>query len=116
MNSQWEHNLTLFRKKMTAHGLAPVVVDTFAYYYRQVATGETGLISDRDIRPVQPDEIVSYADLDRWVPVGRAAADKAVMIRLNGGLGTSMGLSGPKSLLPVKNGKSFLEIIIGQAH
>jgi len=101
---------------MTAHGLAPVVVDTFAYYYRQVATGETGLISDRDIRPVQPDEIVSYADLDRWVPVGRAAADKAVMIRLNGGLGTSMGLSGPKSLLPVKNGKSFLEIIIGQAH
>ncbi len=116
MNSQWKQQLALFREKMTAHDLAPVVIDTFAYYFRQVVTGETGLISDRDIRPVQPDEIISYSDLDPWIPAGKAAVKHAVMIRLNGGLGTSMGLSGPKSLLPVKNGKSFLEIIIGQAY
>jgi UTP--glucose-1-phosphate uridylyltransferase len=34
---------------------------------------------------------------------------------LNGGLGTSMGLLGPKSLLKVKKGLSFLEIILRQA-
>ena len=37
--------------------------------------------------------------------------DDLVVIKLNGGLGTSMGLSGPKSLLPVKPGHSFLDVI-----
>jgi UTP--glucose-1-phosphate uridylyltransferase len=36
------------------------------------------------------------------------------MIKLNGGLGTSMGLTRAKSLLEVKNGKTFLEIILKQ--
>jgi UTP--glucose-1-phosphate uridylyltransferase len=35
-------------------------------------------------------------------------------LKLNGGLGTSMGLSGPKSLIVVKDGKNFLEIIFEQ--
>ena len=37
------------------------------------------------------------------------------MIKLNGGLGTSMGLTKAKSLLTVKNEKTFLEIIVKQA-
>ncbi len=36
------------------------------------------------------------------------------MIKLNGGLGTSMGVTGPKSALPVKDGLSFLDIIARQ--
>ena len=40
--------------------------------------------------------------------------DRLVVIKLNGGLGTSMGLSGPKSLLEVKPGKSFLDVIATQ--
>ena len=36
------------------------------------------------------------------------------MLRLNGGLGTSMGLSGAKSLLEAKDGNSFLDIIARQ--
>ena len=36
------------------------------------------------------------------------------MLRLNGGLGTSMGLSGAKSLLEAKDGLSFLDIIARQ--
>ncbi len=36
------------------------------------------------------------------------------MLKLNGGLGTSMGMSGPKSLLPVKHGLTFLDIIVHQ--
>ena len=39
----------------------------------------------------------------------------AVTITLNGGLGTSMGLTGPKSLLTVKEGKRFLDIILRRA-
>jgi len=39
---------------------------------------------------------------------------KTALMKLNGGLGTSMGLSRAKSLLPVKDGLSFLDIIIRQ--
>ena len=114
MDNRWEDKLVLFQAKMKADGLAPVVRDTYAHYYREVCTGETGLISDREIRPIHPDEMTLYEDLDEFATKGKSVAHQAMMIRLNGGLGTSMGLTGPKSLLPVKNDKSFLEIILGQ--
>src|SRR5690349_4387773 len=38
----------------------------------------------------------------------RQILDRLVVVKLNGGLGTSMGLTGPKSLLEVKPGRSFL--------
>ena len=44
----------------------------------------------------------------------RAVLDRLVVVKLNGGLGTSMGLSGPKSLLVVKDGKSFLDVVATQ--
>jgi UTP--glucose-1-phosphate uridylyltransferase len=37
-----------------------------------------------------------------------------VVVKLNGGLGTGMGLSGPKSLLEVKPGTSFLDVLATQ--
>src|SRR6201996_3133672 len=44
----------------------------------------------------------------------REVLDQLVIVKLNGGLGTSMGLSGPKSLLEVKPGESFLDILATQ--
>src|SRR5699024_3245289 len=43
-----------------------------------------------------------------------AALDATVVIKLNGGLGTSMGMDRAKSLLPVRGGKTFLDMIVGQ--
>src|SRR5690242_20060918 len=40
----------------------------------------------------------------------RAVLDQLAVVKLNGGLGTGMGLSGPKSLLVVKPGMTFLDI------
>ncbi len=105
-------HLPYFISKMEKEGLPPVVTETFAYYYRQVVTGETGLIFDKDITPVAPDEIKESLHLSRYEDAGKKRLKNAVRIILNGGLGTSMGLTGPKSLLEVKNGKSFLEIIL----
>jgi UTP--glucose-1-phosphate uridylyltransferase len=45
---------------------------------------------------------------------GRDVLDQLVIVKLNGGLGTSMGLEGPKSLLEVKPGMSFLDVVITQ--
>jgi len=45
---------------------------------------------------------------------GRLVIKETVIIKLNGGLGTSMGLSKAKSLIEVKNGLTFLDIIAQQ--
>ncbi|WP_250034616.1 UTP--glucose-1-phosphate uridylyltransferase [Paractinoplanes maris] len=44
----------------------------------------------------------------------REVLERLVVVKLNGGLGTSMGLTGPKSLLEVKRGMSFLDVIATQ--
>ena len=56
--------------------------------------------------PVALDDLPDPSDED-----ARRALDQVVVLKLNGGLGTSMGLSGPKSLLQVKPGVTFLDVI-----
>ncbi len=108
-------HLPEFIEKMHDEGLQPLVIDTFAYYYNQVLHGETGLVYDRQIQPVAPHEIEDFDNLKEYTAAGQRALDRCVRIVLNGGLGTTMGLTGPKSLIEAKNKKSFLEIIIRQA-
>ena len=40
--------------------------------------------------------------------------NKLIVIKLNGGLGTSMGCTGPKSLISVRNDLTFLDLTIQQ--
>src|SRR5689334_15740034 len=46
--------------------------------------------------------------------LARDVLGRVAVVKLNGGLGTSMGLSGPKSLLEVKPGASFLDVLATQ--
>ncbi|MDP4726370.1 MAG: UTP--glucose-1-phosphate uridylyltransferase [Desulfobacterales bacterium] len=108
-------HLPSFKAKLKQEGLPSVVIDTFSYYYRKLVTGETGLIYDQDISAVAPEEIESAENLAPYKAAGEKALKKSVQITLNGGLGTSMGLTGAKSLLKVKDDKSFLAIIVQQA-
>ncbi|MGD9241383.1 MAG: UTP--glucose-1-phosphate uridylyltransferase, partial [Desulfobacterales bacterium] len=114
-NSEVVGNLPAFIERMQNEGLPPLVIDTFAYYYNQVVTGESGLVFDREIQPPGSHELEDFNNLKKYAAAGRHALDQAVRIVLNGGLGTTMGLTGPKSLIEAKNGKSFLEIILTQA-
>jgi len=100
---------------MALENLHPSVIDAFSYYYKQVVSGETGFVFDKDIIPVTHDEIAHFNHLQKYVDAGRQVLKKSVRIILNGGLGTSMGLSGPKSLLEVKKNRSFLHILVKQA-
>ena len=101
-------------RKMTGEGIHPFVIETFSAYYRQVVAGEQGLLYDRDLEAIGDGEIEKAESVKEYAPKGEKALPRTVRIVLNGGLGTSMGLTGPKSLLQVKNGKSFLELILGQ--
>jgi len=115
MDVERESHLARFQTKMAGAGLDTMVIDTFGAYYRQVLAGETGLIPDDAIRPPREDEVIQAESLGAYAGAGHAALGQAVRITLNGGLGTSMGLTGPKSLLTVKDEKTFLEIIVGQS-
>ncbi|HHY56020.1 MAG TPA: UTP--glucose-1-phosphate uridylyltransferase [Chloroflexi bacterium] len=99
---------------MQAAGLSQTFIDNFHYYYDQLVRGATGYISRDDARPVH--DLPDYASLSAAQrQAGAEALGRAVVLKLNGGLGTSMGMDGPKSLLPVKEGLTFLDIIVRQS-
>ncbi|MDJ0757445.1 MAG: UTP--glucose-1-phosphate uridylyltransferase [Ardenticatenaceae bacterium] len=107
-------NFAPFAAKMAQEGLPDIAIQTFSYYYEQLVEGQTGLIAESEIRPVTDLPDVEKFGGD-YQAAGEASLSKAVVIKLNGGLGTSMGLSKAKSLLTVKNGLTFLDIIAQQA-
>ena len=109
-----KNHLTAFISKMQSEGLPSPVIDTFAFYYDQVIKGETGLVYDRDIRPVESDGIEHFHNLQNCAAAGIESLHQTVRIVLNGGLGTSMGLTGAKSLIKIKDGNSFLDVILKQ--
>jgi len=99
------------RDKMTAAGVHPLAIEVFAHHYRQLERGETGMIPESTIEPLDMPSLAE-AEVDEDAGV-RALAETAV-IKLNGGLGTSMGMDRAKSLLCVRRGLSFLDIIARQ--
>ena len=105
-----EH-LPSFQEKMRQEGLPEVVIETFAHHYRQLSAGETGMIPDAGIAPLEPDEIPTLDAVAGYAEAGEARLEQTIQIVLNGGLGTSMGLNKAKSLLPVKDGLTFLDVI-----
>lgn len=107
-----DEGLAQARAKMTDAGVAQAAIDVFSHFYRQLEEGVTGFIAEDSIEPLtDPDllESVEVSDAE-----ASAALAKTVIIKLNGGLGTSMGMDKAKSLLPVRDGKSFLDIIVEQ--
>lgn len=99
------------RAKMQDAGVDPVAIDTFAHYYRLLEHGETGMIPESSIAPL---DMESLADVEVSDDVAAEAIRRTAVIKLNGGLGTSMGMDRAKSLLCVRRGLSFLDIIARQ--
>ncbi len=104
-----------FALKMEEHRIPSIVINIFKCFYTQIMQGAQGKLPDADISPLNDGEVPDYADLEGYAEAGREALAHTVVIKLNGGLGTSMGLERAKSLIPVKDGHSFLDIIARQA-
>jgi UTP--glucose-1-phosphate uridylyltransferase len=100
--------------KMKQAALPETAIDLFSHYYRQLTDNIPAIIPESSISPVSANDIDDAEDLQKHAATGADALDKTVVIKLNGGLGTTMGLQGPKSLIKVKNGLSFLDISIRQ--
>ena len=107
-----EHGLAAAVAKMRAAGANEPAIDVFAHYYAEAAAGVTGMIPESTISPLTDPPQLSDAAVDP--DAARAAIARTVIIKLNGGLGTSMGLDQAKTLLPVREGLTFLDLIVQQ--
>lgn len=103
---------TPFADRMRAAAQPEVAIATFAHYYALLRDGATGLVPESAIAPVA--DLPDADGFGAFADAGRAALPHALVIKLNGGLGTSMGMTRAKSLLPVKDGLSFLDLTARQ--
>lgn len=104
--------------KMREVHMSDVAIAQFERMYKSWQDDEAGWMRESQFSPLS--SITSVADFHDTISprTTRAALAKTAILKLNGGLGTSMGLDGPKSLLPVRRHKArqmrFLDIILGQ--
>ena len=96
---------------MADAGVDPTAIEVFSHYYRLLEHGETGMIPESTIEPL---DMEALADVEVTDEAAADAIRGTVVIKLNGGLGTSMGMDRAKSLLCVRRGLSFLDIIARQ--
>lgn len=100
------------RARMTDDGAPALVIDAFLQNVRRWEEGDLGVIPGDTLAPLG--DFHRLEDLDELDPAGENSIAHTILIKLNGGLGTSMGLERAKSLIVAKNGLSFLDIIVRQ--
>ncbi len=94
---------------MRARGLGPEAIKVFEHYYKQLEAGALGTIPEDCIEPLG--EIQALGEVNVADEESRQALSQTAVIKLNGGLGTGMGMTGAKSALEVRDGLTFLDII-----
>jgi UTP--glucose-1-phosphate uridylyltransferase len=97
---------------MRAAGVSDLAITVFAGFHGQLASTDAGYIAEASITPLN--DVPQLRDVAVSGRAVREALDRTVVIKLNGGLGTSMGISGPKTALEVRAGRTFLDIIAEQ--
>jgi UTP--glucose-1-phosphate uridylyltransferase len=94
---------------MRREGLPEIAIDTFAHYEERLRRGEQGMLPEAELKP-----LTDVPGAEGLPDADGSALERAVVLKLNGGLGTSMGMTKAKSLLEVKDGHSFLDVIARQ--
>lgn len=95
---------------MVDEGIAPSAISAFESTFQSLASGATGLIGEDTIAPIpELDKSLSFS----FKP-NASLLSQTVVLKLNGGLGTGMGLDKAKSLLKVKGDDTFLDLTAKQ--
>ncbi len=104
---------TPFEDKMRSNGIPEVAIKTFRHNFETLLSNDTGLIPESSNTPAS--DVSSWQKIIAEHPeAGTDIIRQTVCIKLNGGLGTSMGLKKVKTLLKVKGEDNFLDIIVKQ--
>jgi UDP-N-acetylglucosamine pyrophosphorylase len=99
-----------FESKLRAAGASKPAIAAFHHNYSRLVSGATGMIPESQIEPVR--NLPDYGAIGATSDSSLLA--ETIIVKLNGGLGTGMGLERAKSLLKVKEDCSFLDLIARQ--
>lgn len=86
--------------------------DFYKLYKRFIKTRHKKIVWDK-INPPNG-KLIDYEKLNKCGENNHTFLNKLAVLKLNGGLGTTMGMVGPKSSLKVKGDKNFIDLIIEQ--
>lgn len=103
-----------FSLKMEEQSLPPIVINLFKCYFSQLVFGSQGKLNNKEILPLDGNDLQDLDSIAEYRSEAEEAISELVVIKLNGGLGTSMGMEKAKSLIRVRDGKSFLDLILDQ--
>jgi UTP--glucose-1-phosphate uridylyltransferase len=105
-----EEGLRAAADKMRDAGAHEEAIRAFESAYRRLESGAEAMLPSADLEPAgEIPALEQLAEADAADALARVA-----VIKLNGGLATTMGLQEPKSLVEAREGRSFLEIIVAQ--
>ena len=110
-----EANFDEIRKLMEDEKLSESAIRAFKSAYDQLVAGDDGMISEKLITPAS--DVPVMADIKGQAvsdEIAKKLLEQTVVLKLNGGLGTGMGLEKAKSLLQVKGSDTFLDFIAQQ--
>ena len=102
-------------------GLSKNLIKEFIKKLKQFYQNKNFKINWAEVEKLNLDDIVFLTDIEKLnknknskIKSDKEILDKLVVIKLNGGLGTTMGLEKPKTLIKLQNSFTILEIIIKQ--
>ncbi len=96
------------QRKMREAGQPDGAIRAFSRAYERLVEGAETMLPSSELEPLG--DVTALEDL----PAGEEGLGAVAVIKLNGGLATTMGLRSPKSLVEAREGRSFLDIIAGQ--
>ena len=99
---------------MEKAGCNNAAIAAFKASYDKLKSGASPFIAEKDIKKAGSDRVPTYESIAAKTKVNEGLLSKVVVLKLNGGLGTGMGLDKAKSLLEVKNGETFLDFTAKQ--
>ena len=106
-------NFEAIERKMQGVGLSRAAIDAFRHSVGVLTSNQSMMICEEEIEPAR--DVADWDELVCATPEADAALlAQAVLVKLNGGLGTGMGLQKAKSLLEIKPGVTFLDTIVRQ--
>jgi UTP--glucose-1-phosphate uridylyltransferase len=105
-------SIQMFVERMRDANVSASAIASFRLHYQRLCGGEKGFLPEKDIQPIE--SLPDSETFDEFFEAGRSAMASAAVIKLNGGLGTSMGLDRAKTLLPVRENLTFLDLIVRQ--
>lgn len=110
-----QEQLDLFLDKLNRRKASERLKRQFVSMYTRFLAGETGQVNWDEVVALEEADFISLSSLpDKFKASGESLVGKLGIVKLNGGLGTTMGCQGPKSLIPIHDDQTFLDIIVDQ--